>query len=400
MPNAQAEAIKAEGNAFFKAGKYAEAIEKYNAATAIDAGVPAYWSNMAACYEKLGNYEKMAEASRSCIKADKNFVKGYFRLATAQKGLNDLEGCIKTLESGLAIQSSNPDLKKMKKDIAELQRGEQVAAYCRKADEQMQNADISGAYKTLELASRLDAGNPDIERMMSKVKPRYEKMEAQRKAGLSGAEAHKEKGDEKYKAANFEGAVEEYTKCLEDLKKEGKELSELALKAHSNRAACYKQISNFDGTIEGEFSCPYCTISTIAGCSYYAMYSSCNSYVHRSYLYVSFVRVSCFLPLFLCVVMYVCLLTISFSFFESSLLNALPGPTDCTAVLEIDPENVKALIRRAQAFEGLERYRFALQDVKQVLGMPYHKVGKQNFELCNMMQHRLQRTVNQLKAMN
>lgn len=323
MPNAQAEAIKAEGNAFFKAGKYAEAIEKYNAATAIDAGVPAYWSNMAACYEKLGNYEKMAEAARSCIKADKNFVKGYFRLATAQKGLNDLEGCIKTLESGLAIQSSNPDLKKMKKDIAELQRGEQVAAYCRKADEQMQSADIAGAYKTLELASRLDAGNPDIERMMAKVKPRYEKMEAQRKAGLSGAEVHKEKGDEKYKAANFEGAVEEYTKCLDDLKKEGKELSELALKAHSNRAACYKQVSNFDGTIE-----------------------------------------------------------------------------DCTAVLEIDPENVKALIRRAQAFEGLERYRFALQDVKQVLGMPYHKVGKQNFELCNMMQHRLQRTVNQLKAMN
>jgi len=323
MPNAQAEAIKGEGNAFFKAGKYAEAIEKYNAATAIDASVPAYWSNMAACHEKLGNYEEMGEAARSCIKADKNFVKGYFRLATAQKGMDDLEGCIKTLESGLAIQSSNPDLKKMKKDIAELQRGEQVAAYCRKADEQMQGADIAGAHKTLELASRLDAGNPDIERMMSKVKPRWEKMEAQRKAGLSGAEAHKEKGDEKYKNANFEGAVEEYTKCLDDLKKEGKELSELALKAHSNRAACYKQISNFDGTIE-----------------------------------------------------------------------------DCTAVLEIDPDNVKALIRRAQAFEGMERYRFALQDVKQVLGMPYHKVGKQNFEICNMMQHRLQRTVNQLKAMN
>jgi len=261
MPNAQAEALKGEGNAFFKAGKYAEAIEKYNAATAIDASVPAYWSNMAACHEKLGNYEQMAEASRSCIKADKNFVKGYFRLATAQKGMNDLEGCIKTLESGLGIQSSNPDLKKMKKDIAELQRGEQVAAYCRKADEQMQNGDIAGAHKTLELASRLDAGNPDIERMMSKVKPRYEKMEAQRKAGLSGAEAHKEKGDEKYKLADFEGAVAEYTKCLDDLKKEGRELSELALKAHSNRAACYKQISNFDGTIEGELDqlvCLHC----------------------------------------------------------------------------------------------------------------------------------------------
>ena len=74
--------------------------------------------------------------------------------------------------------------------------------------------------------------------------------------------------------------------------------------------------------------------------------------------------------------------------------------SDCTAVLEVDPENVKALIRRAQAFEGLERYRFALQDTKTVLQMQYNKVGKSNYDLCNMMQHRLQRTVNQLKKMN
>ena len=74
--------------------------------------------------------------------------------------------------------------------------------------------------------------------------------------------------------------------------------------------------------------------------------------------------------------------------------------SDCTAVLEVDPENVKALIRRAQAFEGVERYRFALQDSKTVLMMGVTKVGKTNFDLCNMMQHRLQRTVNQLKKMN
>ena len=68
--------------------------------------------------------------------------------------------------------------------------------------------------------------------------------------------------------------------------------------------------------------------------------------------------------------------------------------------MEVDPENVKALIRRAQAFEGVERYRFALQDVKTVLQMPYTKVGKTNFDLCNGMQHRLQRTVDQLKKMS
>lgn len=323
MPHAQAETLKAAGNQFFKNGQYADAIAKYKEATALDDSVPAYWSNMAACYEKLKDYENMEEAARSCIKADRSFVKGYFRLAVAQKALNQLEDCIKTLEAGLAIQSANPDLKRMKKELIELQRGEQVAAYCAKASEELKAGNIAAAYKTAELASRLDAGNPEIERLMKLIKPKHDQMEAKRKASLSGPELHKEKGDELYKGARFEEAVVEYTKCLTALEKANQAASQLALKAYSNRAACYKQISNFDGTI-----------------------------------------------------------------------------SDCTAVLEVEPDNVKALIRRAQAFEGVERYRFALQDVKTVLGMPYHKVGKANFDLCNGMQHRLQRTVNQLKKMS
>lgn len=322
MPNSKAEAFKGEGNSFFKAGQYQQAIDKYRSATDVDASVPAYWSNMAACYEKIGKFEEMADAASNCIKADKTFVKGYFRLATAQKALNDLPNCIKSLESGLAVQPSNSDLKKMKADITELKRGESVAVYCRKAEEQMGNGDIAGAYKTLELASRLDAGNPDIERMMSKVRPKWEAAEKRRKASLGSTELYKERGDEAYKNAIFEVAIELYTKCIDEIRS-GKGKEELKLKALSNRAACYKQISNFDGVI-----------------------------------------------------------------------------ADCSEVLEVDPENVKALVRRAQALEGVERYRFALQDCKTVLAMPYSQVGDANVKLCNMMQHRLQRTVNQLKAMN
>jgi stress-induced-phosphoprotein 1 len=322
-PNKQAEALKDQGNQFFKTGKYAEAIAKYREATQVDPSQPAYWSNMAACYEKLNKFEEMAEAGRSCIKADRNFVKGYFRLATAYKQLNDLPNCIKTLESGLAVEANNPDLKKMKKEITELQRQAQVLAYCDKVDEYIQNGDIVNASKTLELASRLDAGNPRLELLRKKIQPKFEQLEAKRKANLSATELHKERGDEAYKNAQFEKAIEHYTKCIDLLIAQGQGLSELAAKAYSNRAACYKQISHFDGTI-----------------------------------------------------------------------------ADCTSVLEIKPDDVKALIRRAQAFEGVERYRFALQDVKTVLSMDPKVVGKQNWDLCNGMQHRLNRTVTQLKKMN
>jgi hypothetical protein len=89
----------------------------------------------------------------------------------------------------------------MKKEVVELQRGDQVASFCGRAEEQMQSGDIAGAYKTLELASRLDAGNNDIERMMKKVKPKFEANEARRKSGLSQIELFKEKGDEAYKVS-------------------------------------------------------------------------------------------------------------------------------------------------------------------------------------------------------
>jgi len=43
MPNAAAESLKAEGNALFKAGSFADAIAKYKLATDKDPNVPAYW---------------------------------------------------------------------------------------------------------------------------------------------------------------------------------------------------------------------------------------------------------------------------------------------------------------------------------------------------------------------
>jgi stress-induced-phosphoprotein 1 len=279
---------------------------------------------MAACYEKLQQYVNMVDAAKSCIEVDKSFIKGYFRCAVGQKHLGLYEECMKTLESGLAISSSNADLRQMKKEIDEVMRNEQVVEYCQQAETLYQSNDIVNAYKTLQLATQLDCGYKEIERCSKAIYPayeKYEKYEKQRKQ-LSGYELNKERGDDMYRNANFEGATVEYTKCIDGLTASGKGDSETALKAYNNRAACYQQMSNFDRVI-----------------------------------------------------------------------------ADCSVVLEVEPTNVKALIRRAQALEGVKRYRSALQDVETVLAMIATTVGKTSLDVCKGMQRRLQRTVDQLKNM-
>lgn len=316
MPPPAATAKKDEGNALFKAGKFAEAIVKYNEATEIDPSMHTAFSNCAACHEKMGNFKEMEAAAAACINADPTFIKGYFRLATAKDKQNDFKGALDALTMGLAKEPRNKDLKKMQDDIKEKQRQEKVASLYQTAVEKEKAGEFAECIRVCDQGLALDGGNDGLTALKAKVTPKYEAAEKKRKAGLSPTELLKEEGDKHYKAASFEEAIKSYTRCID----KGAP-PELKIKCLSNRSACYKQLSNFDGTIE-----------------------------------------------------------------------------DCSSVLEAEPENVKAIIRRAQAFEAVERYKFALQDVKTVLSMPGDKVGAANWKLANDMQHRLNRVVAQLKA--
>ena len=186
------------------------------------------------------------------------------------------------------------------------------------AEKQLKNGDIKAAYSTVDGAKRLAPEHPGLDSLFRRIKPKFEQLEADRLSSLSGPERIKEAGDKAFKEANFEGAIEKYTKCLDSLTDQ---TSDLALKCFGNRAACYKQLSNFDNTI-----------------------------------------------------------------------------ADCTAVLEVRENDVKALIRRAQAFEACERYKFALQDARQVLAMGVDGAGQATIQLANGMQHRLNKVIQQLKA--
>lgn len=65
---------------------------------------------------------------------------------------------------------------------------------------------------------------------------------------------------------------------------------------------------------------------------------------------------------------------------------------DCSTVIENDPKNVKALLRRGLALEALEKYRSALSDIREVLAID------PSIEMANKAQHRIGQAVRQLKA--
>mmetsp|Transcript_5770 Transcript_5770/g.18220 ORF Transcript_5770/g.18220 Transcript_5770/m.18220 type:complete len:318 (-) Transcript_5770:107-1060(-) len=309
---------KKEGNKLFKEGKHEEAIVKYTEAIQLDSTDVTFFSNRSAAYAALGMWDEAAEDGRACIKVNKNFIKGYFRLAVALRSAGKFKEAVDNIKMGLAVDPGNADLKKQASEMEEIMRKDRVLVLIGKAKEQMQTNDLKECLATCDRALALDAGNKEIVKIKSTVEPKFQATEKRRVLSLPKPARDKEAGDKCYRAANFEGAIEAYTRCIDATQDKS---SELCLKAYSNRSACYKQLSNFDGTI-----------------------------------------------------------------------------ADCTAVLDADPNNVKSLVRRAQAFEAVERYKSALQDVKAVLAIPQATVGQANWSLCNMMKERLNRVVQQLKA--
>jgi len=246
MSKAQAQAKKTEGNNFFKNKEYEPAIQKYSEAIALDGTDVTFYSNRSACYAALGRWQEAAEDGRQCIITDKNFVKGYFRQALALQNLGNLDGALDSVKRGLGIDPQNADLKKMSKEIEEAQRQKRIEGYITQAQVQMKEDDVNGAYKSIEAGLRLDPNNSDLNRLMDRARPLYERAEKARLANLDPKERMKEEGDTLFKAAKFEEAIRAYTRALDSISEKS---SELAIKCYNNRAACYKQLSNFDGVI-------------------------------------------------------------------------------------------------------------------------------------------------------
>jgi len=68
---------------------------------------------------------------------DKNFVKGYFRQATALKNSGQTLAALEACNRGLGVDSANKDLKSMREELNEVSRMERVRASIDQAKEQV-----------------------------------------------------------------------------------------------------------------------------------------------------------------------------------------------------------------------------------------------------------------------
>jgi len=120
---AKAEAFKDEGNNFFKAGKYAEAVAKYNDAIELNPEVPSYYTNRAFCHLKMENHGLAIADATVALELDKSFFKAYYRRGSAYMALARYKDALKDFKAVRQLKPSDKDaLEKFKAADKEVKR--------------------------------------------------------------------------------------------------------------------------------------------------------------------------------------------------------------------------------------------------------------------------------------
>jgi chaperonin cofactor prefoldin len=112
-----AEVEKKKGNDAYLAKNYLVAIEHYGAAIDLEPESAVYYSNRSACYASLKQWEKAYEDAVLCISKDNKFIKGYYRLSSAQTELKMFDDSIATLRAALTLEPGNEVLLRQMKAV-------------------------------------------------------------------------------------------------------------------------------------------------------------------------------------------------------------------------------------------------------------------------------------------
>lgn len=97
------------GNELFKKGDYPGAIKHYNEAIKRNPDDAKLFSNRAACYQKLAEFDLALKDCEECTRLDPNFVRGYIRQGHALMAKKDYAKARKAIEKALALEPNNKE---------------------------------------------------------------------------------------------------------------------------------------------------------------------------------------------------------------------------------------------------------------------------------------------------
>ncbi|OMP86535.1 Heat shock protein sti1-like protein [Diplodia seriata] len=106
-----ADALKAEGNKFFSAKQFPEAIEKFTQAIEVDPSNHVLYSNRSACYASLRDFEKALSDAEKTTEIKPDWSKGWARKGAALHGKGDLVTAVDAYEEAVKLDPANAQAK-------------------------------------------------------------------------------------------------------------------------------------------------------------------------------------------------------------------------------------------------------------------------------------------------
>uniref|UniRef100_A0A7S0Q896 Serine/threonine-protein phosphatase T n=1 Tax=Coccolithus braarudii TaxID=221442 RepID=A0A7S0Q896_9EUKA len=107
---ASGEALKQEGNKHFVAGRYHEALEKYNDAIELNPEAALFYTNRAQCHIKMENHGLAIADATLALELDKMCTKGYYRRGAAYMALSKHKDALKDFSKLKQLKPRDKDV--------------------------------------------------------------------------------------------------------------------------------------------------------------------------------------------------------------------------------------------------------------------------------------------------
>jgi len=122
-----------------------------------------------ASYGGKKDWEAAAADAKECIRLDPTFVKGYYRLASAQMEVKDWEGATATIKQGLGVDENNPQLQKQMRSIKQAKKAEEKAAAAAATTRPDSNMDATASKELMELQQQYVQTNRELNTVKANI---------------------------------------------------------------------------------------------------------------------------------------------------------------------------------------------------------------------------------------